>query len=54
LFNDRLIVSLGSDADIQGSNQTDEATPLIGNVSLEYILTKNGHYRLKGFRRNEF
>lgn len=54
LFNDRLIVSVGSDVDIQGSSTTDEATPLIGNVSLEYILTENGRYRLKGFRRNEF
>ncbi|WP_432410940.1 translocation/assembly module TamB domain-containing protein [Rasiella sp. SM2506] len=54
LFNDRLIVSVGSDVDIQGSSTTDEATPLIGNVSLEYILTENGRYRLKGFRRNQF
>lgn len=54
LFNDRLIVSVGSEVDIQGSSSTDETTPLIGNVSLEYILTENGRYRLKGFRRNEF
>lgn len=54
LFNDRLIVSVGSEVDVQGSSSTGEATPLIGNVSIEYILTENGRYRLKGFRRNEF
>ncbi len=54
LFDDRLIVRVGSEVDIQGSSSTGEATPLIGNVSLEYLLTENGRYRLKGFRRNEF
>lgn len=54
LFDDRLIVRVGSEVDLQGSNATGEATPLIGNVSLEYILTEDGRYRLKGFRRNEF
>ncbi|PSG87366.1 translocation/assembly module TamB domain-containing protein [Aurantibacter aestuarii] len=54
LFNDRLIVRVGSEVDLQGSSSTGEETPLIGNVSLEYLLTKNGRYKLKGFRRNEF
>lgn len=54
LFNDRLVVRVGSEIDIQGSSNTGEETPLIGNVSLEYMLTENGRYRIKGFRRNEF
>ncbi len=54
LFNDRVIVSVGSEVDVQGSSSTGEETPIIGNVSIEYILTENGRYRLKGFRRNEF
>ena len=54
LFNDRLIVSVGSEFDIQGGTPTEEATPLIGKVSIEYVLTQDGQYRLKGFRRNEF
>lgn len=54
LFNDRLIVRVGSEVDIQGSSSTEEQTPLIGNVSLEYLLTENGRYKIKGFRRNEF
>ncbi|MGA9326459.1 MAG: translocation/assembly module TamB domain-containing protein, partial [Salegentibacter sp.] len=55
LFDDRLIMSVGSQVDVQGSNRNpDEQTPVIGNVSLEYLLTKDGRFRLKGFQRNEF
>ena len=54
LFDDRLIVRVGSEVDVQGSSPTGQATPVIGNVSVEYVLTEDGRYRLKGFRRNEF
>jgi len=54
LFNDRLIVRVGSAVDIQGSDTSGAETPLIGNVSLEYIVSEDGRYRLKGFRRSEF
>lgn len=54
LFNNRLIVQVGSEVDIEGSNQGAETTPVIGNVSVEYLLTENGRFRLKGFRKNEF
>ena len=54
LFNERLTVRVGSEVDIQGSNTTGEQTPLIGNVSLEYKITEDGRYRLKGFRKSEF
>ncbi|TXD47912.1 translocation/assembly module TamB [Polaribacter sp. IC073] len=54
LFNERLTVRVGSEVDLQGSNTTGEQTPLIGNVSLEYKITEDGRYRLKGFRKSEF
>ncbi len=55
LFNDRLIVTAGSAVDVEGSAQPGQAeTPIIGNVSLEYLLSKNGNYRLRGFRKNEY
>lgn len=54
LFNDRFTVRVGSEIDLQGKNQTGEKTPLIGNVSLEYKITEDGRYRLKGFRKSEF
>lgn len=54
LFDDRLIVRVGSEVDIQGSNPQEESTPLIGNVSIEYLITESGRYRIKGFRKNTF
>ncbi|MGB3152363.1 MAG: translocation/assembly module TamB domain-containing protein, partial [Maribacter sp.] len=55
LFNDRLIVTAGSALDVEGSaTSEDSATPLIGNVTLEYLLSEEGIYRLKGFRRQEY
>ncbi|MEH6779778.1 translocation/assembly module TamB domain-containing protein, partial [Maribacter arcticus] len=55
LFDDRLIVTAGSAVDVEGSaSSSDTATPLIGNVTLEYLLTEEGTYRLKGFRRQEY
>lgn len=55
LFNDRLIVTAGSAIDVEGSAQIgQEESPIIGNVSLEYLLTQNGRYRLKGYRKSEY
>ncbi|HEA28823.1 MAG TPA: translocation/assembly module TamB [Leeuwenhoekiella sp.] len=55
LLDDRLIVSVGSEVDLQGSPSANEGpSPVIGNVSLEYLLTEDGRFRVKGFRRNEF
>lgn len=53
-FNDKLTVRVGSSVDVAGESASGDATPLIGNVSLEYELTEDGQYRLKGFRRSEF
>jgi len=55
LLDDRLVVRVGSNVDIQGSNQAEgESSALIGNVSLEYLLTEDGKFKLKGFRLNRF
>lgn len=55
LFNDRLVVQVGSQLDVEGGSQASErANPVFGNVSVEYLLTENGRYRLRGFRKNQF
>jgi hypothetical protein len=55
LFDDRFIVTAGSAVDVEGSAQPgQEETPIIGNLSLEYLLTENGRYRLRGFRKSEY
>lgn len=54
-MDDRLIVQVGSQIDIGGSSQNMEGgNALLGNVSVEYLLTENGRYRLRGFRKNQF
>ncbi|WP_124981319.1 translocation/assembly module TamB domain-containing protein [Nonlabens xiamenensis] len=54
LLDDRLIVSVGNEVDLEGSAPEGQQTPIIGNVSLEYLLTPKGQWRLKGFRRNQY
>ncbi|MEX2513706.1 MAG: translocation/assembly module TamB domain-containing protein [Cyclobacteriaceae bacterium] len=54
-IDDRLIVQVGSQIDIEGSSPTQETgNSMLGNVSVEYLLTKNGRYRLRAFRKNQF
>jgi len=55
LMNERLVVQVGSQMDIEGgSHNQEQAGAILGNVSVEYLLTPNGRYRLRGFRRNQF
>lgn len=54
LFDDRLTVQVGSGFEIENTNKNNDKTPVIGNVNIEYALTKDRRYRLKGFRKNEF
>jgi len=54
LFNDRLTVRVGSEIDVDDNRAPGDSTPVSGNVSLIYELTKDGRYRLKGFRRDRF
>jgi len=52
-FNDRLSVSVGTDINLEGSQTTNpNATGLIGDVNVEYRLSRDGRYRLRAFRRN--
>jgi autotransporter translocation and assembly factor TamB len=49
--DNRLNVYVGSTFALEGSNQDNEALAgLAGDVTLEYLLTKDGKYRLKGYR----
>lgn len=54
LFNDRVVVEAGSEVNVQGDKRPGEENPVIGNVSIQYLLTKNGRWRLKGFRKSEY
>ena len=54
LMNDRLVVQAGSEIGVQGENRPGEANPVIGNVSIEYLLTEDGRWRLRGFRKSQY
>ena len=54
LLDDRLVVSAGSEVGVQGDARPGENNPVIGNVSVEYLLTENGRWRLRGFRKSEY
>lgn len=54
-LDDRLVVEVGSSVDIQGTDsENDKNQPLIENISIQYLLTEDGRFRLKGFRKNTF
>jgi hypothetical protein len=53
--NNRLNVYVGSTFALENQNQQqDLLTGLAGDVSLEYLLTRDGRYRLKGYRINKY
>ncbi|SFU45920.1 Family of unknown function [Pustulibacterium marinum] len=54
LFNDRVIVEVGSEVNVEGSSRPGEANQLLGNVSVQYLLTEDGRFRVKGFHKNTY
>lgn len=52
LFNERLSVSVGSNVMLQGENQANPSS-LVGDISVEYKLTKDGRYRVRVYQRND-
>lgn len=54
LFNDRLKVTLGNDFQIEGSQIPGrESSYIPGNISLDYKLTTDGKYTMRGYRKNQ-
>ena len=57
LLNDRLIVNVGSDVGLQGAanNATSvQNSSLSGNFSADYKISKDGRYRLRAYRQNDY
>jgi hypothetical protein len=54
LLDDRLTVTVGSSFGLEGPKQANQSSNNIaGNVNLEYLLSKDGRYRLRAYRRNQ-
>ena len=55
LLNDRLKVSVGSNFGLEGTErQNEEMTNIAGDLQIEYLLSKDGRYMLKAYRKNEY
>ena len=55
LLNDRLKVTVGSNFELEGPQQTNQRqNNLAGNVALDYMLSKDGKYLLRAYRKNEY
>jgi hypothetical protein len=53
LLSDRLIVTIGSSFGIEGQTAGQNSTNIAGNINIEYLLSKDGKYRLRAYRRNQ-
>jgi hypothetical protein len=55
LLNERLTVSVGSNFELEGPrNSSQKASNVIGNLSVNYSLSKDGRYMLRFYRKNEY
>ena len=55
LFNERLSVQLGGAVDVEGERvKQNSASDITSDVTVEYKLTGEGSFRLKGFRHNQY
>lgn len=55
LFNERLIIQVGGAVDVEGEKaRENSASEITSDVKVEYKLSKDGRYRLKGFRNNQY
>ncbi|MCK9310733.1 MAG: translocation/assembly module TamB [Bacteroidales bacterium] len=55
LFNDRLSILVGGVVDVEGEKaKQNSASDITSDFTLEYKITKDGRYRLKGFRQNQY
>ena len=55
LFNERVEVSVGSNFDVMGVGPANQSpSNLAGDVSVDYKLSKDGRYRLRAYRQNQY
>lgn len=55
LLNDRLKVTIGSSFGLEGSERENEqSTNIAGDISAEYMLSKDGRYILRAYRKDEY
>jgi translocation and assembly module TamB len=53
-LNERMSISVGGNVDLSDKSTNSNNTELASDVTIEYKLTEDGVYRLKGFRQNQY
>ncbi len=54
LLNDRLVVTVDSDFQLEGQNSNQNTTNLAGNIAVDYMLSRDGRYALRVYRKNNY
>ena len=55
LLNDRLNVSVGSNFELESPSGTNrDAANIAGDVAIDYKLSEDGRYKIRGYRKNEY
>jgi hypothetical protein len=55
LFNERLSIEVGGTVDVEGEKaRQNTASDITGDVTVEFKITKDGRFRLKAFRHNQY
>ncbi len=55
LLNDRLKVTVGSNFELEGNQRVNEnATNIAGDLAIDYMLTRDGRYAIRAYRKNEY
>jgi translocation and assembly module TamB len=55
LLNDRLKLTVGSDFELEGpQNSNQRSNNIAGNIAIDYSLSKDGRYLLRFYRSNEY
>ncbi|MBE7177622.1 MAG: translocation/assembly module TamB domain-containing protein [Mucilaginibacter polytrichastri] len=54
LLNDRLKVNVGSSFNVEGAQQNQKASNIAGDISVDYMLSRDGRYMLRAYRKDQF
>jgi len=56
LLDDRLTVTVGSNFELEGSQKStsNSGSNLAGNISIDYQLSRDGRYKVRAYRKNEY
>ena len=55
LFNDKVTIRVGGNIELEGERaKQNNASDVAGNINIDYRLTEDGRYKLKGFRQTQY